>query len=285
MPLTSFLLVLVLAAACLPSTAEAQERSTQPRYSFGVIPQRSPTLTAQYWNPILQYVSDKSGIALELSLARSAAEHSDGIRQGRFAFLYSNHNFVPENAAARYRVIARPRAAAIRGEIVVLAASPLKDVPELQGREIAFPSNVAFVAYQVPMDALEKLGIRVKPVFAGNQEGAMGQLKSGRVEAAAVNSRLMRDFAEREVIRYRVLWRSEEYLNIPISAHPSVPGRHVDAVGRALQAMDADPQGARVLEASATLVKQSPPYGFLSATDKEYESHRRFYAKSGASPR
>jgi phosphonate transport system substrate-binding protein len=280
-----FLLALALAAACLPPTAGAQERSTQHRYSFGVIPQRSPTLTAQYWNPILQYVSDKSGVALELSVARSAPEHSDGIRHGRLAFLYSNHNFVPENTVSGYRVILRPRAAAIRGEIVVLAASPLKGIPELQGREIAFPSNVALVAYQVPMDALEKLGIQVKPVFAGNQEGAMGQLKSGRVEAAAVNSQLMRDFSERESIRYRVLWRSDEYLNIPISVHPSVPGRDVDAVRGALQDMVADPQGARVLEASAALVKQTPPYGFISATDKDYESHRRFYARSGASPR
>jgi phosphonate transport system substrate-binding protein len=280
---TRFLLALALTAACLPSIA--QEQGLQPRYSFGVIPQRGPTLTAQYWNPILQYVSDKSGVTLELSLARSAPEHADGIRHGRFAFLYSNHNFVPENFVAGYRVLARPRDAAIRGEIVVLAASPLKDIPELQGREIAFPSNVAFVAYQVPMDALEKLGITVKSVFAGNQEGAMGQLKSGRVAAAAVNSQLMRDFAQREAIRYRVLWRSDEYLNIPISAHPSIPRRHVDAVRRALESMDADPQGARVLEASATLVKQSPPYGFVSATDKDYESYLRFYARSGASPR
>jgi phosphonate transport system substrate-binding protein len=277
------LLALALAAACLAPIAQAQEQRTQPGYSFGVIPQRSATLTAQYWNPILQYVSEKSGVALELSVARSAQDHSDGIRSGRFAFLYSNHNFVPENAVAGYRVIARPREAAIRGEIVVLAASALKNVPELQGREIAFPSNVAFVAYQVPMDALEKMGIRVKPVFAGNQEGAMGQLKSGRVAAAAVNSQLMRDFAEREGLRYRVLWRSEEYLNIPILAHPSVPARHVDAVRRALQEMDADPQGARVLESSAALLKQSAPYGFVSATDKDYASHRRFHARSGTS--
>jgi phosphonate transport system substrate-binding protein len=275
-----FLLALAFTAACLPSIAGAQE---QRAYSFGVIPQRSATLTAQYWNPILQYVSGKSGVALELSVARSAQDHSDGIRSGRFAFLYSNHNFVPQNAVAGYRVIARPREAAIRGEIVVLAASALKNVPELQGREIAFPSNVAFVAYQVPMDALEKMGIRVKPVFAGNQEGAMGQLKSGRVEAAAVNSQLMRDFAEREGLRYRVLWRSEEYLNIPILAHPSVPAQHVDAVRRALQEMDADPQGARVLESSAALLKQSAPYGFVSATDKDYANHRRFHARSGSS--
>jgi phosphonate transport system substrate-binding protein len=277
----SRLLLAFVLAACLPSAAWAQT----PRYSFGVIPQRSPTLTAEYWNPILRYVSDKSGIALDLSLARSAPEHSDAIRDGRLAFLYSNHHFTAENSAAGYRVIARPRDEAIRGEIVVLAASTLKQVPELHGREVAFPSNIAFVAYQVPMAALERLHIKVKPVFAGNQEGAMGQLKSGRVEAAAVNSKVMRDFAERERIHYRILWQSEEYLNIPISVHPSVPRRHSDAVRSALQGMDADPEGARVLAASAALVKQGPPYGFVAASDMEYENHRRFHPRPGASPR
>ena len=36
-------------------------------YSFGVLPQRSATLTAQYWNPILMYVGDKCGCLLYTS--------------------------------------------------------------------------------------------------------------------------------------------------------------------------------------------------------------------------
>jgi phosphonate transport system substrate-binding protein len=242
-----------------------------------VLPQRSPTLTAQYWNPILEYVRTTSGVALELAPARSGPEHAQAIGQGRFGFIYSNHNFTRDNAVAGYRVIARPRDAAIRGQIVVLASSGLKSVAELASREIAFPSNVAFVGYQVPMDALERLGIQVIPVFAGNQEGAMGQLKSGRVEAAAVNSQLMRNFAEREAIRYRVLWSSEEFLNLPISAHPSVPAKHVAAVRQALLGMAAHTEGAAVLAKAAALVKQDPPYGFVAASDAEYDNQRRFY--------
>jgi phosphonate transport system substrate-binding protein len=269
--------LLLLAALALSAFADAAE----PRvYSFGVIPQRSPTLTAQYWNPILDYVGRKSGVALELSVARSGPEHSEALGQGRFAFVYSNHHFTPANLGARYSVIARPRDAAIQGEIVVLASSALQSVAELHSREVAFPSNVAFVGYQVPMSALERLRIPVRPVFAGNQEGAMGQLKSGRVEAAAVNSLMMRHFAEREGVRYRVLWRSPEYLNIPIAVHPSVPGKDVEAVKRALLQMDADPDGAALLAASASLVKQGPPYGFVAASDRDYENYRRFYSSA-----
>ncbi|WP_333840952.1 phosphate/phosphite/phosphonate ABC transporter substrate-binding protein [Pelomicrobium sp.] len=249
-------------------------------YSFGVITQRSPILTAQYWNPILRYVSEKSGVPLVLKLAKTGPEHSAMIGRGEFDFIYSNHNFKADNDVVGYRVIARPREEAIQGQIVVLASSDIQSLQALEGREVVFPSQVAFVGYYVPMDALLRAGITVKPLFAGNQEGAMGQLKAGRVVAAGVNSQIMRDFAHREQVEYRVLWSSEKYLNIPISVHPSVPKDKVAKVREALIHMAADPEGARILAASAELVKQKPPYGFVAAEDAEFDNVRRFYRTS-----
>jgi len=105
----------------------------------------------------------------------------------------------------------------------------------------------------------------------------MGQLKAGRVAAAGVNSQVMRDFAEREQVDYRVLWRSEEYLNIPIVAHPRVAQEKVAAVRAALLHMAQDPAGLQVLTASAALIKLSPPYGFVAATDSDYDNMRTFF--------
>ncbi len=265
-----------LLAALGAGSAWGQERV----YSFGVITQRSPILTAQYWNPILRYVSEKSGVPLVLKLAKTGPEHSAMIGRGEFDFIYSNHNFKADNDVVGYRVIARPQEEAIQGQIVVLAASGIHSLQELEGKEVVFPSQVAFVGYYVPMDALLRAGISVKPLFAGNQEGAMGQLKAGRVVAAGVNSQIMRDFAQREQVEYRVLWSSEKYLNIPISVHPSVPREKVARVRQALIHMAADPQGARILAASAELVKQKPPYGFVPAEDAEFDNIRRFYRTS-----
>lgn len=265
-----------LALGLLSGAALADEKA----YSFGVINQRSPVLTARYWNPILSYVSKKSGIPLVLKLAKTAPEHSAMIGRGEFHFVYSNHNFLPENDKVGYRVIARPREEAIRGEIVVLADSPVASLQDLAGEEVVFPSRVAFVGYYVPMDALLREGIRVTPVFSGNQEGGMGQLTARRVAAAGVNSQVMRDFAQREGVKYRVLWHSEEYLNIPISAHPAVPRDKLDKLCKALVGMADDPEGARILAASAELIKQKPPYGFVTAQDREFDNVRRFYKKS-----
>jgi len=74
-----------------------------------------------------------------------------------------------------------------------------------------------------------------------------------------------------------VLWSSEEYLNIPIAAHPRVPQEKVAAVRAALLHMADDPAGLQILAASAALIKLEPPYGFVAATDSEYNNARRFF--------
>lgn len=273
MRLVHMLIQCLLLLMLFSQSAHADEKA----YSFGVLNQRSIILTAQYWNPILRYLSERSGVPLQLKMGKTAPETSAMTGRGEFDFLYSNHIFTPANQPAGYRVIARPIEAAIRGEIVTLADSSVHDIKDLDGREVGFPSPAAFVGYAVPMNALLQAGVSVKAVFAGNQEGIMGQLKAGRVVAAGVNSELMEDFAKREGFRYRVLWASESYLNLPISAHPSVPQEKARAVREALLGMAKDPVGLKILEASAALVKQDPPYGYVAADDKDYENYLKYY--------
>lgn len=268
--LAGFGLLLTLAGHC---AAGAESRSA----TFGVISQRSPVLTAQYWNPILRYVSERAGVKLELRVARTGDEHAESVARGEFDFIYSNHNFTPENDRAAYRVIARPARAAIRGQVVVLDDSPVRSLADLKNSEVVFPSLSAFLGYRVPMDALLRRGTTVHARFAGNQEGAMAQLKAGSVPAAGVNSQVMRDFARRENVRYRVLWSSEPFHNLPVSVLPAVPAPVARAVRDALVAMALDPEGMRVLEASASLIHEEAPLGFVAATDRDYDNLRRFH--------
>lgn len=246
-------------------------------YSFGVLSQRSAVLTAQYWNPILDYVRQMTGIDLVPKLARTAPESNEATERGEYDFVYSNTIFQPKMAAANYQVILRPRAEAITGQIVTLADSSIKDLKELAGREVGFPSLAAFVGYAVPMDGLLRQGIQVTPVFGGNQEGIMGQLKAGRVIAAGVNNQVMKSFARRENVQYRVLWESVTFHNLPISVHPRVPKAAAEAVKKAIDSMDQNPEGMKILEATAQVIGQKPPYGFLASSPEDYHSYTDFY--------
>jgi phosphonate transport system substrate-binding protein len=264
------LLLLVL------GTRSWSQSQTQP-LSFGVIIWRSPTLTAQFWNPILRYISDKSGVPLQLKVAQTGPEHTAMVRRGELHFLYSNHNFIKENEESGYRVFARPKEDAGTGEIVVLKDSPIRSLADLEGQEVVFPHIAAFFGYHLPMDALLRKGIQVKAHFAGNQEGAMGQLKAGRTIAAGVNAEVMRAFAQRENIAYRVLWSSDKYLSLALSALPSVPPETVKAVREAFLKMADDPEGAKVLASSAAVLKQAAPMRFVASKDSEFDNMRRFY--------
>ncbi len=61
------LCVVLLLAPGMPGSSGSENEP----FSFGVIIHRSPTLTAQFWNPILGYVSERSGVPLHLKVART----------------------------------------------------------------------------------------------------------------------------------------------------------------------------------------------------------------------
>lgn len=263
---------IALLLAALPALAD-----TSPSYSFGVLPQRSALLTAEYWNPILDYAGRKAGVTLSLRVARTGVESSEAAERGEYDFIYSNHIFQPKVAVANYQVILRTRDEAITGQIVTLAGSPVRSLQDLDGKDVGFPSRSAFVGYALTFDQLLRRGVAVNPMFGGNQEGIMAQLKAGRIIAAGVNGVVMKAYAERERIAYRILWESPPYFNLPIAVHPRVPKAVAAAVRQALDGMGDDPEGARILAVVAAVIGQPPPFGFRLASQADYRNYTEFY--------
>ena len=256
--------------------ASAQPASpAQPApLTFGVLNQQSPALTAERWNPILHYVSTVGGVPLRLRMGATVQETDAMMGRGEMDFVYTNHNFQSEFAGIGFRVLARWGGDSIQGVIAIPADSPVRDLKQLEGKRVAFPSMDAFVGYAVPMMALRRAGVRVEEVFGGNQEGVLAQLKLRRVEAGAVNSRLLAQYAERENVRFRELFVSESYPELPVIAHPRVPAATAERVRQALLGMKADPAAAPVLARA-----RCP--GFEAATDRDYDGVRRVYRDLG----
>lgn len=270
--LRTFSRVVALAATLLVAGAAPAQA-----LRFGVLNQRTPQLIAQYWNPILDYVSRKSGVALELRIGKSAPDTTAMAVRGELDFYYNNHLFNVERDRLGWRVFGRGAGDDIRAQIVVAEDSPIASIRELHDKDVMFPSLEAFVGYWIPMDALLKAGVQVKPHFAGNQEGAMAQLRSGSAGAAGVNAKVMAEYAKRENLRYRTLWISAPYLDLALMAHPRVPPATLDRVRAAFVGMAQDAEGARILEASAGLIQQKPPFGFVVSENRDYDNYRSFY--------
>ena len=239
--------------------------------------QRSVALTAQYWNPILTYVSKKSGVPLELKLAKTAQEGNAIAERGGYDFQYTNHFFTPERDKVGYRVIARPAGPGIRSQIVVPEDSPVQTLHDLNGKDVGFVTPDGFTGYWLPYDALLRARVKVNVVFTGNQEASSAQLRVNKIAAAGVNSSVMARYGRRENFAYRALWTSEIYQDLCIMAYNKVPADKVAAVRAALAAMVDDPEGRKVLETGAELLKSTGDLGFVAAEDKDYDNYRKFY--------
>lgn len=266
--------VSILAAAAAMHSPGA---AAQQAYAFNVLNQRSIALTAQYWNPILTYVSRKSGVPLELKLAKTAKEGNAMAEAGKYDFLYTNHFFTPTRDRLGYKVIARPAGPGIRSQIVVPLDSPIQSLADLEGKEVAFVNPDGFTGYWLPMDALLRAKVNVKVVFAGNQEAAQAQLKVNKVAAAGVNSTVLARYARREGFQFRALWTSDLYQDLCIMANPKVPQDKVAAVRAAFINMVKDPEGREILEAGAELLKSNSERGFVAAENVDYDNYRNFY--------
>lgn len=271
------LLLLVAGAAAGAFAGRAAEPEAFP---FAVLNQRSIALTAEYWNPILDYLRRRSGVPLRLVMGKTASETTRMAVRGEAAFVYTNHLFTPERSRLGFRVLARPDNAGIQGVVAVRAASSVRTLADLGGRAVAFPSRDAFVAYWVAMDALLRAKVAVRPVFAGNQEGALAQLASGSVDAASVNSAIVRDYVRRERLDVRLIWSSEVFPDLCVMAAPSVPESAGAAVRRVLVEMSGTGEGRAVLAAGAARLGMAAPQGFVESNDGEYESYRRFFART-----
>lgn len=266
----------IVASLALPGAAVAADKP----YAFNVLNQRSIALTAQYWNPILTYVTAKSGVPLELKLAKTAKEGNTAAEKGAYDFLYTNHFFTPERDKLGYRVIARPAGAGIKSQIVVPADSLAKTLSDLEGKDVAFVSPDGFTGYWLSYDALLAAKVKVNVVFTGNQEASSAQLKVNKVAAAGVNSSIMARYGRREAFEYRALWTSETFQDLCIMANPKVPADKVAAITKAFVGMLSDPQGKKILEDGAELLKSTSELGFVAAENKDYDNYRAFYRQT-----
>lgn len=267
--------LLALSATALPVRA-AEQRT----YNFSPVNQFGVQLTASYWNPIIDYVSAKSGVKLLLKVGRTSADTTSYVLAQEVDFAFTNHLFSDERRKMGWKVFGRRDYPPVRGELVVLADSPITDAKQLQDQDVGFAGPEALVAYKLPYAQLLNRGILVRVVFAGNQDGAIAQLRSGKVKAIGANSQLIDGYAKREDIAVRKLWSSEPFNDLALMVSPRVPAEDLKAVAKAFLAMGDDPEGVAILKRVSDLV-QFPPFSrFLPSHEDEYQSYYNFYKTS-----
>jgi phosphonate transport system substrate-binding protein len=274
-----------LLALFLSAMAATAALSAETTYRFSPVNQWDIGKTASYWNPIVQYVSDKSGVRLELKIGRTSADTTSYVLAQEVEFVFSNHLFSPEREALGWKVFGRRNVPQLYGQIAVPEDSPIRKLEELEGKTVAFAGPEAFVGYKVPYAHLVSKGIRVKADFGGNQNAAFAQMFSGKAQATGSNSMLIDGYSNREGKKFRVLWTSEGYHDLALMASSKVPDKDIRAVAQAFLGMHKDPVGRDILHKAAQTVGLGNDAYFIPSNDADYAAYRRFYQTAPASVR
>lgn len=255
-----------------PPTALAAET-----YDFSPVNQYGIHLTAAYWNPIIGYVSQKSGVKLSLKIGRTSADTTSYVLAKEVDFAFTNHLFSPERQQLGWKVFGRRKTPPLHAQLVVPADSPVTDAAQLAGQDVAFPGPEALVAYKMNYAHLLSRGIDVKVVFGGNMDAALVQLFTGKVKAAGTNSQLVEGFARREKKAYRVLWSSEPVYDLALMVSPRVPPKEARAVADAFIGMARDPEGLEIIRKSSKLVELPEDAVFIASNGSEYKAYYDFF--------
>ena len=275
----------LFAALLMPAWAAAQSATQSATYRFSPVNQWDIARTAAYWNPIIRYVSDKSGVKLELKIGRTSADTTAYVLAQEVEFVFSNHLFSPERDQLGWKVFGRRWTPPLQGQIAVPVDSPITRLEELKGQEVVFAGPEAFIGYKLPYAHLLSKNIDVKAVFAGNQNAAFAQLFAGKARAVGSNSALVDGYSVREGKKFRVLWTSEGFHDLALMASSKVPEQDVKAVASAFINMHRDPAGKAILVKASEEVGLDRQAYFLPATGGDYVAYRRFFQSAPASLR
>lgn len=238
-------------------------------YSVGVLNQQSVVATAELWNPLLLYLSKKTGARFVLAIGSTVQQTDARTAKGEFDLVYTNHIFdMP--IEREYRPLVRWGGASLRGILVSLRPRTLRDLAD---QTIAFPSREAFAATILTWTRLQQDKIAFRPVYTGSQQACLAALVKGVVAVASVTPRFAAPYAARHGLKLHVLYRSPAFPQIPLLAHKTrVPRELAQRVRKTLLDMPSDREGKALLTRLGI-----PP--FLPADDALYAGTRGLYTQ------
>ncbi|MEI8324554.1 MAG: PhnD/SsuA/transferrin family substrate-binding protein [Betaproteobacteria bacterium] len=145
-PLLRIAAAWLLAAASVATLAQAQ----QALYTFPPVTQYDSNLTASDWNPIMAYVSQRSGVLLKPKIGRTLPDSSNYVLAKEVPFAFTHPHLRRQREQLDCKVFGRCPSPALQGQTVVAADSPIAQLSQLKGQELAFVGPESLIVYKVP---------------------------------------------------------------------------------------------------------------------------------------
>jgi len=242
---------------------------TEQILTYGVVPQQSASKLARLWTPILDHISERSGLKIHFRTARDIPTFEKRLAAGEYDLAYMNpYHYTVFHEAPGYQAMAKARDKRIKGIMVVRKESKITDLTEVNDSTLAFPAPAAFAASILTRSHLTGLGVRYQPKYVSSHDSVYRAVAKGIYPAGGGVKRTFKNVEPEIREQLRILWTTQGYTPHAIAAHPRVRSGDFIEIQQALVAMEQDAEGKTLLE--SIKIK-----GFETAADSDWNDVRR----------
>jgi phosphonate transport system substrate-binding protein len=218
-------------------------------YTFSVVPQQSATILARLWTPLLEDLSEETGVQFRFTTAKNIPVFEQRLLAGEYDFAYMNpYHYTEFSLSPGYIAFAKEKDKQIRGIVVVHKDSAVETFEDLAGKELAFPSPAAFAASILPRAHLRNNGWDILPQYVSSHDSVYRNVVKGIYPAGGGIMRTFSAIDSDISDQLRILWTSEGYTPHAFTAHPRVDKELVKKLLDALLAFNESEIGRSHLE-------------------------------------
>jgi phosphonate transport system substrate-binding protein len=251
---------------------------------FGVIPRDNPRILYEKYQPLLDYLADKTHYKFELVLKKNDEETVTALGSGEMDVallgpLTYLEAHVRYGAASILKSKGPDGAPSYKCVIITKKGSPIKSLADLRGKSVAFASFKSTSGNLIPRYLLANAGIHLSDLSDyenfNYHDSVVKAVLGGQYDAGAV-----RDAVARKYMRFgiEILAESAPIPTGPLVAGPGTPYAVIKNIKRALLELDPeDVNDAKILHRLDDDFRS----GFTEATDRDYGGIR---AKINAVP-
>lgn len=230
-------------------------------YSFGIVPQETPTHLATMWVPLIQDISNRTGIKLKFDTATSISNFEQGLGLGQYDFAFINpYNYIVYDRI--YQVLAR-NDKNLHGIIVVRCDSDINKISDLNNKEMAFPSPNSFGATLLIKQFLLKNHITVTPVYVNTHESVYISVLKEYFPGGGGVIRTFNNLPDSARNQLCIIYSTPEFVSHPFVGKRTIPLNVIKKVTDALLTTDNE------------ILKKANLSILIPTTDKEYDQIRK----------
>ena len=244
---------------------------------LGVIPKDNPRIMYEKYQPLLDYLAEKTPYQYELLLKKNYEDTVTALGTGETNVALLGPLTYLE-ARAKYGAVSILKARGVEGTatyksvIIVRNGLPVRTIADLKGKSVAFASSKSTSGNLIPRYLLAGAGIHLNELGSYTNfdyhDSVVKAVLKGQYSAGAVRDSVARKYMK---LGITVIAESESIPTGPLTAGPGTPQVVIEDIKKALLALDpknADDQ--RVLKR----LDEDCKNGFTEATDKDYADIR-----------